>query len=960
LRPTGRTRSDTVVFDITGEVVCIPESNDGVFVDGASCNMHLTAGSLGVGADIRGGGFKEPSGHGALGRTGATILLQLSDRFGRSTSAAVTVYGDPVQDLSGTLTIEILWEEWQVESDLPAPWFDDYTGTAKRYYNASEVGLRGIPPARLKSYFERVKTLSGTLSCGGATCSLDPYSPAIMPTQDADTYGASCTVAMDTSFGTANAAIACSSTQFAFTNLAPNDRTLGALREFVTANGCGMSWSEPEGGGGGPQSSWSANAELSMQLHVSLYADKSLYPDPKTIRWINRYSDDGAALFWDDLVSSAGVVTASKTTYLYESGMYFGDPHYDWVAGFGNQIYGSFAPFCLHPEQNADDPFDWRIGLLADHYDALQVAVAARKVLHGTWSPGDHTSLAGSNFTVEDGHSGSGTLAGSFNCEVYGWLEITAGTADDDRVCILTVNSKEYRFTIAQGAPAAIQICLLDPFNRSGVDSQQTRFPLDVATAVPANEGITWGINHAATFEIAFPSADVYTISEVALIRKNFSRITLQQAWKDWFVTVPERETDTQIEDDYNQPFADLVTDGRRLDAYGMTRQYVLNLATGAIIDDYGYQSIEGLAQYLNGFPGVTATLQPDHDTYLSRSLEAVSLFGGGGATVVGGVASLGIDLDASAGALLKAQPSYDLVAFYPGVGDVTKIQDGGAHGAAILYGAKNLRSAAMGVIFPGNERPLEAIDVKVIGPHGENRGIGTCDTVTGYYLSDLPGGRGEEIEAVEIETGRKPKSIGTWHSRFRWRAGFIISSTSQKQPFIFRGPSGMKFVLYVDDEGLQLWRFNSRGFDDTQLVIADPDIKSAQGSWLGDGTIICLYSKDGNISRITNYAIGRAGKWSDPVMIGSANLFAFASDKSNSAEFAALYNEGTGTWECWRKLFSEVGFTKMCDIVAVSADSNASLVVDCDAVNTLYFVYRDGSEIARRTSTNRGRSFNV
>lgn len=358
-------------------------------------------------------------------------------------------------------------------------------------------------------------------------------------------------------------------------------------------------------------------------------------------------------------------------------------------------------------------------------------------------------------------------------------------------------NGRYREFTLTSGADGAwmeedIDLCSPEGWgtaNSDGtrialtlptVDAQQTRYPM------PTQDGCMWGAGKCQYLEFGLPSnATDYSIEidSLTLVRADRTRLSVLDAMNS---------TESKVSPNKSQgvasvtvhPFLRAVTDGRAsLEAWDRS------LSAGAT----SYEDIQGVIDQVNAavssgfeYTGFLATAESSFaDDY--HTLERPAYFVGGAGMIWEGGWIPYLDLAMTSPLVVKAQPRWLTLSFYPGCGDALEHDDGDYGDQIKLYASLILRGASEGLLVDQSLEPARGVvvrntDLGLLSDTGLNvdAGTGLSDTL-GYFLSGLPYGRHAHWVRTKPDGGQSgAESEQEWSVNQRHRSSFRVNVGSR------------------------------------------------------------------------------------------------------------------------------------------------------------------------------------
>lgn len=166
---------------------------------------------------------------------------------------------------------------------------------------------------------------------------------------------------------------------------------------------------------------------------------------------------------------------------------------------------------------------------------------------------------------------------------------------------------------------------------------------------------------------------------------------------------------------------------------------------------------------------------------------------------------------------------------------------------------------------------------------------------------------------------------------------------------------TGFRYVVVVDDEGIDLVRFRVGSGDSMFRPVEAEGIEGAQIASRGDGSLGLAWS-DGSTIRLRDSS-SQGEKWGEDMTIGEGKWPAYAIDRKTGAEFCAGWlgsgPEDTADWTLYRRLSSSEDWEDL-GTIATGPLSSAGLEIGGEGGNLLVFAYYDDG-LKRRTSASFG-----
>lgn len=690
---------------------------------------------------------------------------------------------------------------------------------------------------------------------------------------------------------------------------------------------------------------WSTHPIIRYALDARLRAMAIAYPGSLTMRLVEKYLTEVD-------VTLGPTATRAIAQTRYDGSVSLG-PESDgdtWAATSANEI-GPVRGWLKSPGLAAagEDVRDWTLMALGHRYKVADMIHAASYVVNACtsltgWSAGSNTTLSlfgGFVRATVAGGTGSFSLAASKRIEAYRYLTIDA-QADASRTVTVRIGTKTWTLNLTSSL-ATYTIDLCNPHNGVSplVDGQQTRWPHD-ANAYPATEGPLWGVSNLATFEIIdIPNGSVIDLQGIDTVRSATATWSPMAPFFEW---LQEDNLGATI-----QRIQALYVDGRMVHEPPHNRK-----AAGGAYSHRVIQSVFNILQVLLGLTLTPASAFADSLHNLNGYAYWLHCGQHDGS---GWLSDYSQDITSSRA--IYAQARWHEIQGYPGVGDAW------SNAAFVAVGhpdyatlsalpfriEKHLRGSGGGIAFstssPLNGATIEARETD----SGTLVGTDTTDSI-GTYETGTPHGKGNEQIETKLLSGVQPAYTRLWGNRLQARASFRVGGGGEvhqdKDP-----ASGYNFAVFVAGGALKVLRYHPEHGQDAIFTIVSSGVTRAQVMVRPNGSIGVVYESGGNVYIRSSYSLGES--WSMPTTIASGRTHpAPAADEEANWEYVAGHN-GT-KFQLYRSK-QQGAWELVGDIVTVAA-GQAGLLVCGDSSHRLSFIYYDGADLKRLSSTNGGTSW--
>lgn len=560
--------------------------------------------------------------------------------------------------------------------------------------------------------------------------------------------------------------------------------------------------------------------------------------------------------------------------------------------------------------ENGDDPQDWRLGIMGKAYPVFTISHAEtidvpEPLVPANWTPLENTNvgLSGSNLQITThGEEGGGTIGFTFKGESHRYLKVRMKSVNKaNQPFIIGANGKQWKKTTgAVNTMTDVIFDLCAPYSLHGavVDPQENRLPLDAITGYPNDGGRLYGLGWTDSLVISgLAKNEVYEIESVTLFRQDHATARFLPEFFPDHGQVPTTEDTGEVTiyarmafclDVDGKPAGDAWDTLSTRDADGNTFDLEFPRISGTGGAIFGAKEF---IQRLQEIPGITVTPEVSFpDGFHTLDMPACFLFAGSGAWLNHGSGAFtsGLSLDLSLPVTVYAQPVYDELEGYPGMGNgIWTGDDFDLASATNLAFYKALQAAAWGIVLQTNGEPNDGVTVDVFKretPYTVS-GSGVTDSL-GEYHTGTPYAKTPDEFTVRCQALGKP--YPTFNEDFATRCVHRVSfahglrplrTNAETNPHNYQNRDGelyqtslddgnvivrkAAFTIPTDTTGTTLWDHETQV--NTGNNSADPRLIQD-----GRGRLYLTYRKATNVVYQTSDDDGRT--WNESVTLAMAS----------------------------------------------------------------------------------------
>ncbi|MFN7171992.1 MAG: hypothetical protein ACK4P3_04310 [Fimbriimonadaceae bacterium] len=492
----------------------------------------------------------------------------------------------------------------------------------------------------------------------------------------------------------------------------------------------------------------------SYELHASLRAFDSPYPDAGEVAWTPKLEFDPALPGWVRAVSAIECSPETRVGTLQQRYVLFGflnGAEYAPVGADEKCPIRVWLPADWLYESGEDER-DWRCSLLGRRYGLGELRHEPETVLE----PDDWTLEGGTWFSetpVEVLAGGEGAeLVALFDhrldSESYRYLQVQVFGVEEPCTVSVLLGDKEYRLRL-QGGEERKLIDLLDPHvPTDAVDPQHTRWPLG-SGGEPAPDGPLWGVSRIESVRFVLPPGCRFGILGLSLVRQSEARFMALAPFLGWH--------------DYSGG-----QEAIRL-GHGLVDGRQCNEVPYIFREPYSYGSIDSFLDFADGSTGWSVLGSPPFpDEFHTAERPALWLMGAG--ALHDGEEFLYTSSLPANELTLEAQALWDEIATYPLCGNPF---DGSEHPVGLSGSAtpvavcKHLRGCAEGVALRA-PLPIRLLETATEAERGE-----AFAGALGLYRTGLPFGFGSVSHQLLCGEIAHLWEADEWHSRGFHRLSF-------------------------------------------------------------------------------------------------------------------------------------------------------------------------------------------